>query len=177
MRRTLALALLPALLGCVSGPPRPGDEFLASLRALCGAVFVGESVFPTDPNDTFRGKQLTATFSSCGDHELRVPFQVGDDRSRTWVFSRTAEGLVLKHDHRHEDGTPDAITDYGGLAVVGGSARSQSFAADAHTALLIPAAKTNVWTITVGEDGRTLVYALTRDGKPRFEARLVRTTP
>jgi hypothetical protein len=25
------------------------------------------------------------------------------------------EGLQLKHDHRHEDGTPDEVTMYGGV--------------------------------------------------------------
>lgn len=170
-----ALLVLPLLASCAARPALPGDAFLASLRALCGAEFVGESVFPTDPADAFRGKRLVATFAVCGADEVRVPFAVGDDRSRTWVFSRTAAGLQLKHDHRHADGTPDAVTDYGGLAVAGGSAHSQSFAADAHTARLIPAAATNVWTVTLGADGATLTYALTRHGQPRFEARLTRT--
>lgn len=182
MRRSPALlcALLASLVGCSAAPPAPspalpGDAFFAALGALCGAEFVGESVFPTDPNDSFRGKRLVATFASCTADEVRVPFAVGEDRSRTWVFTRTPAGLQLKHDHRHADGTPDAITDYGGLAVAGGSASSQAFAADAHTAALIPAARTNEWTISVSADGRALTYALTRDAKPRFEARLART--
>lgn len=161
----------------IAHPTVTGDAFLATLRTLCGAEFVGESVFPTDPNDAFRGKRLVATFAVCTEDQVRVPFQVGDDRSRTWVFRATPTDLELKHDHRHPDGTPDALTDYGGSATAGGSALAQSFAADAHTAALIPAARTNVWTISVSPDGQALTYALTRDGKPRFEARLTRTPP
>ena len=64
---------------------------------------------------------------------------------------------------------------YGGVAQPGGRGRSQSFAADAHTAQLIPAAATNVWTVTLSPDDRQLTYHLTRDGKPRFTAVLTRT--
>ena len=32
------------------------------------------------------------------------------NRSRTWVISRNAAGLRLKHDHRHEDGSEDKLT-------------------------------------------------------------------
>lgn len=173
------LALTLALAACATGrpPALPGDAFFATLRALCGAEFVGESTFPTDPADAFRGKRLVAAFAVCTEDQVRVPFQVGDDRSRTWVFRVTPQGLLLQHDHRHPDGTPDAITDYGGLALPGGSAASQSFAADARTAELIPAARTNVWTISLSADGRSLTYALARDARPRFEARLTRTAP
>jgi hypothetical protein len=178
MARLVTAFVALSLAGCAATSPQPtlpGEAFFASLRALCGAEFVGASVFPTDPNDSFRGKRLVATFASCTEDEVRVPFVVGEDRSRTWVFTRTPEGLQLKHDHRHADGTPDAITDYGGLAVAIGNAGSQAFAADAHTAALIPAARTNEWTISVSADGQALTYALTRDAKPRFEARLTRT--
>lgn len=187
--RLAPLLLAFTLIGCATTPPAPvteaeaariraslpGAAFLATLRTLCGAEFTGESVFPTDPADAFRGKRLHATFAVCTEDQVRVPFQVGDDRSRTWVFRETTAGLLLQHDHRHPDGTPDAITDYGGLATAGGDAAAQSFAADAHTAALIPAARTNVWTISLSPDGTALTYALTRDGKPRFEARLART--
>jgi hypothetical protein len=54
-----------------------------------------------------------------------------EDRSRTWVITRTATGLRLKHDYRHTDGTPDALTMYGGDTVGPGTAQRQSFPADA----------------------------------------------
>lgn len=148
--------------------------FFAKLSALCGATFEGASVFPVDPADAFAGKKLVANVASCKADEIRVPFVVGADRSRTWIIRHEPGALTLKHDHRHEDGTPDAVTMYGGLANDSGSAQSQSFLADAHTAKLIPAAATNVWTISLSPDGRKLTYYLERDAKPRFKAELYR---
>lgn len=41
------------------------------------------------------------------------------DRSRTSVLTRTGEGLLREHDHRHEDGSPGAITRYGHTVAAG----------------------------------------------------------
>lgn len=149
-------------------------QFFATLQSLCGARFEGAMTFPADSQHDFAGKKLVAHVASCGEAEIRVPFLVGEDRSRTWIFSRTAEGLQLKHDHRHADGTPDEVTMYGGMASTTGTPLAQSFAADAHTARLIPAAATNVWTVSLSEDGTKLTYHLDRDAKPRFTAVLTR---
>ena len=117
-----------------------GDLFFERLTSLCGEAFEGGSSFPeTGP---FAGKRLVAEVAECGDAEIRIPFAVGDDRSRTWIIRRTHDGLLLKHDHRHEDGTPDEITMYGGFAAPTGTQYAQSFAADEHTKQLIPEAST-----------------------------------
>lgn len=150
------------------------DAFFQTLSQLCGARFEGQATFPGDPNDPFAGKLLVAEVSMCQPDEIRIPFAVGEDRSRTWILKRGTEGLSLKHDHRHADGTPDTITMYGGWAIEGGSAHSQSFAADEHTAELIPEAVTNVWTLSFDPDKNTLTYDLKRHGKPRFKAVLKR---
>lgn len=148
--------------------------FFNKLRALCGATFEGKSTFPAEATDSFYGKILTAKVATCTDKEVRVPFQVGEDKSRTWIFTLDGTKLTLKHDHRHADGTPDAQTMYGGDASASGTANSQSFHADAYTAKLIPAAVTNVWTVTLSEDGKTLSYHLDRHNAPRFRASLTR---
>ena len=138
---------------------------------MCGETFEGEMTFPVDGQDSFAGKLLLAKFEVCTDSEIRVPFLVGDDASRTWIFSKTENGgLQLKHDHRHTDGTPDEVTMYGGMANNSGAALSQAFQADAYTAKLIPAATTNVWTISLSEDKKTLTYYLERNASPRFKA-------
>lgn len=168
----LALALLAFPVLAADAPP--GTALFEALRGLCGATFEGKSVFPTDPQDAFFGKPLVARVAQCTADEVRVPFAAGEDRSRTWVFTRTAAGITLKHDHRHADGTPDATTDYGGAATPSGTALVQNFAADAHTARLIPAAAGNVWTIALSADGATLAYILNRDGRLRFESKLQR---
>lgn len=101
---------------------------------------------------------------------MRIPFQVGENRSRTWVLTLDEQGLLLKHDHRHADGTPDEITMYGGYATPAGTDRVQSFPADEHTATLIPAAATNEWSLVLNKESKTLSYILKRDGQLRFRA-------
>jgi hypothetical protein len=95
---------------------------------------------------------------------------VNEDKSRTWILTLSDDGLLFKHDHRHEDGTPDTLTNYGGWATDGGSRFSQSFPADAETGALIPEAVTNVWTFTIDRDAGTFTYFLERHGMPRYKA-------
>src|SRR5688500_140584 len=94
----------------------PADKFYQSIAALCGQSFAGKIVANTPASatpDPFAGKVLVMHVRDCSDAELRIPFHVGDDRSRTWVVTRWAGGLRLKHDHRHADGSPDAVSLYG----------------------------------------------------------------
>lgn len=159
----------------VSTPEDPAaGAFFENLKRFCGERFEGASVFPRDAGDSFAGQTLVAVIDACSPDEIRIPFLVGEDSSRTWILTRTADGLLLKHDHRHADGTPDEITMYGGLATAGGSGYAQSFPADAHTAELIPEAATNVWTLSLDPDGTRLTYYLERNGQPRFKAELTR---
>jgi len=144
--------------------------FFDTLTSLCGQRFEGAMTFPTEGQDDFAGKLLLAKIDSCTNTEIRIPFNVGEDHSRTWIVSKTERGLQLKHDHRHKDGTPDEINMYGGLATENGSGLSQSFAADTHTATIIPAASTNVWSISLNDDGTSMTYHLTRHDAPRFTA-------
>ena len=88
----------------------------------------------------------------CTRDTIRIPFHVGDDHSRTWVVTRTATGLRLKHDHRHRDGSEDKLTQYGGDSTTPPTAARQEFPADAFTkALLIRegnvAGAANVWAL------------------------------
>ena len=149
------------------------DAFFEAVARQCGASFEGTSSFPADPDDAFFGKPLVARVASCTSQEIRIPFAVGNDHSRTWILTRGARGLRLQHDHRHADGTPDEVTMYGGWAGDQGTELSQSFAADQHTRDLIPAAATNVWTLSFDAEGG-LTYYLERHQKPRFKATLTR---
>ena len=146
------------------------SPFLDQLKPFCGKQYGGKVIFPEGDKDPFSGKDLFIAFSSCKENEVRIPFRVGEDKSRTWVLTQDAQGLLLKHDHRHEDGTPDEVTQYGGYAKVGGTALVQHFPADAFTAKLIPAAATNEWTLSLSRDKKTLSYILKRDGDLRFQA-------
>jgi hypothetical protein len=141
------------------------STFWGALAAHCGNAYEGTVVEAPAGDTSFAGKQLVMHVRSCSDDEIRIPFHVGADRSRTWVLTRANDVVRLKHDHRHEDGAEDSITQYGGDSRSGLALR-QEFPADAHTATLIPAAATNVWTVEV-VPGRTFVYALRREGTDR----------
>jgi hypothetical protein len=178
MRCAIALVLVLAA-GCraPAAPPAPHETFWASLQGLCNAAFEGRVTEASPPDTVFSRAALTMHVRECSADTIRIPFHVGADRSRTWVLTRSATGLRLKHDHRHEDGTEDSLTQYGGDTRDGGSATRQEFHADAHTATLIPAASTNVWTIDV-TPGERFAYGLRREGtERRFRAEFDLTRP
>lgn len=142
------------------------DLFWARLQALCGKAYAGRLTEGNASDSTFRQAALVMHVRRCTPGEIRIPFHADEDRSRTWVLTRTEGGLRLKHDHRHADGSEDAITQYGGDTRSPGSADRQEFHADAHTASLIPAARANVWTVEV-VPGSHFGYALRREGTDR----------
>ncbi len=167
--RNLSIIMVVSLLIMAATPPTQ-KEFLNNLKKFCGQSFTGKAVFPEGDKNPFKGQALKIKVATCDDNEVRIPFQVGEDKSRTWVLTLDEKGLLLKHDHRHADGTPDEVTMYGGYANTGGSSVEQSFPADDYTAKLIPAAATNEWSLVLSADKKTLSYILKRDGQLRFHA-------
>jgi hypothetical protein len=141
----------------------PQDAFLENLASLCGRAFRGEATLVSGPGFE---EEMIMHVRRCEPNEVQIPLHVGENRSRTWIVTRTAQGLRLKHDHRLEDGSDDPVTQYGGDTEVPGSPLSQSFPADEFTAELIPEASTNVWSMTL-EPGERFIYHLTRHGEPR----------
>ena len=151
--------------------PEPADEFLARLAMHCGQAFAGKITAnePAVENDPFEGKELVMHVRKCGEKEIEVPFHVGDDHSRTWVLTRTGEGLRLKHDHRHEDGTDDAVTMYGGNTSQPGTAARQEFPVDEFSKEMfkredLDVSTTNTWAMEI-EPNQKFVYELARPGR------------
>lgn len=175
-----ALCLLSACAGTPSSSvapvaDAPVDDFLASLRSHCGQAFAGRVVVdtPASANDAFAGKPLVMHVRECDTNTTRVPFHVGDDHSRTWVLTRTVDGLRLKHDHRHEDGTSDKVTMYGGDTATAGTAQRQAFPVDAESianfnANGLTASVTNTWAMEI-EPGRRFLYELSRPNGRLFQ--------
>ena len=178
----LALTAFASGSGLAAAPPASAGEaalFFQNVRKLCGQRFEGATEFPKDdPGHPLAGKKLIISVEQCSDNEIRIPLQAGEDRSRTWILTLREGRLLLKHDHRHADGTPDKVTMYGGWAA-GGDANRQRFAADGETAKLIPEAATNVWTLEIDHAKEQFIYALERNGQPRYKAifSLKATTP
>ena len=166
----IAAALL--LAGCVTTPAgtAPQDTYFARLSGLCGQAFEGRIASPPVESDAaFAGKRLVMHVRECTADTIRIPFHVGEDRSRTWVITRTSTGLRLKHDHRHEDGSEDKVTQYGGDTLTAGTEARQEFPADAFTKELLvregnTAGVENVWAVEV-HPARIFAYELRRPNR------------
>ncbi len=172
MKTPLALIALAALSACAVVPETvgPQQQFFDRLLALCGNAYEGRVTSPpTEADRDFAASRLVMHVRTCSANEVRIPFHVGDNRSRTWVISRTTAGLRLKHDHRHEDGSEDVLTQYGGDTVTTGTARRQEFPADQFSKDLfvrqnIPQSVPNVWAVEVAP-GQMFAYELRRPGR------------
>lgn len=185
MRRICSVGVL-MLAGCATVPERsPADRWFAQLESLCGRAFEGRIVSTDAADASFVGQPLVMHVRQCTDDEIRIPFHVGNDRSRTWVISRTADGYRLKHDHRHEDGSSDALTMYGGDNWGAGTDGRQEFPADAQSIVLFTGqgrsvSNTNVWAVEVSD--AAFAYELRRPPGPgqrffRVEFDLIRPVP
>lgn len=183
----IALPLAASLL--LLAPPAPQatsvpsqDAFFQNLKALAGQAFEGKVVEGGAGDRTFSGKRLVMHVWKVGTDTLHVPFHVGEDRSRTWIFTRTGSGLQLKHDHRHADGTSDVSTMYGGHTRENGWPEAQAFPADAYSRDLfvrtgIPQSVGNTWHVYL-YPGKTFTYRLTREGREfRVDFDLSRPVP
>lgn len=192
MRRTAAIVLF-GLLAAACGnqqappasPPAPAAEFLSAVSGLCGKAFAGKVVAndPAAPNDPFEGQALVMHVRTCDTpSEVLIPFHVGEDRSRTWVLTLMRNRIRLKHDHRHKDGTDDAVTMYGGDSTTAGTATRQDFPVDEFSKELFTrenraVSNTNVWAMEM-HPGRMFAYELTRPGRKfRVEFDLTRPVP
>lgn len=191
MKKTLLAFAALSVAGCATSSTgasssTPADAFLAALATQCGKAYAGRITAnqpaSTTP-DAFEGKALVMHVRGCDDpaREIRVPFHVGDDHSRTWVVTRTAAGLRLKHDHRHEDGSQDAVTMYGGDALDAGTAQRQAFPVDAESVAMfkregLNASLNNTWAMEL-VSGKTFVYELSRPNGRLFRVEFDLTAP
>ena len=129
------------------------DTFLSELRMHCGKTYGGKLV-STDPQDSdMAGEAMTITVN-CAKNGVRIPFAVGDNRSRTWVISKTDTGLRLKHQHNHKDGSEDKLSQYGGDTAAKGTGTRQEFPADGYSIALflqqgLDVSIDNVWAVEI----------------------------
>ncbi len=165
----LALLGLSAATSATAADQTPGDQFFARLTALCGKTLTGQVVAGDAADEPFRKSALVMTVARCDAREIRIPFSVGEDRSRTWIVTRLDDGrLRLKHDHRHADGVEDQLSRYGGDTVEAGTAQLQRFPVDAESQALFTrldraVSNTNVWSL--GLTDQAFSYELSRPGR------------
>lgn len=149
--------------------PVSAQSLFDTLQKHDGRAYPGKMSFSNKANDEMNQPMLM-TVKVVSESEIRVPFQVGENKSRTWILTRTAEGITLKHDHRHDDGTPDELTNYGGTDSNVQLGNQLIFPADQETITMLPEAATNAWSLRLSPDGKQLFYYLERHKQPRFEA-------
>ena len=150
-----------------AGDGKPQDEFWNALQDLCNATFQGEIAHNSSKHKLEGALEIKV--HKCSPDRIEIPFAIGDDRSRTWILTRTQTGLRLKHEHRMPDGSLDEVTDYGGDTRSMGQAGRQSFIVDDYTRKLVEGTDKNVWVFEI-KDG-TLAYELYKgDETPVFRA-------
>jgi hypothetical protein len=169
---TLALIQQSAIANVVMKAPLVSiashDDYFNNIKQHCGKAFEGVVTEDNSNSDSFANKKLIMHVRKCTNSELQIPFHVGDDASRTWIITKTGSGLSLKHDHRHEDGTNDAATMYGGHTKDAGWSTVQYFPADQYSKELfvkqgIPQSIGNTWQMFIYPN--TFTYRLIREGR------------
>jgi hypothetical protein len=147
--------------------------FRSALASHCSKAYTGKLVSEDEADADLAGRPMVVHFRECADDRMAIPFHIQQadgtwDRSRTWLVTRTAEGLRLKHDHRHEDGSSDDVTMYGGDTAAAGSASAQDFPVDDESIAMfrtngLDRSVTNVWRVEL--DDTRYVYQLSREGR------------
>ncbi len=153
----------------------PAREFWNRITALCGQAFEGELV--SGSGRAFAGQRLVMHVLSCSDDVIHIPFNVGDNLSRTWILTYENDRILLKHDHRIEDGSDDPVTMYGGWTSNAGRAGIQFFPADEETRERIGYAFHNIWWITVSETAFTYNLRTVMGTNPPFTVSFDHTNP
>ncbi|MGJ8564266.1 MAG: hypothetical protein ACSHXY_12040 [Alphaproteobacteria bacterium] len=179
MRLFLGLSAGLILAACGNKAATPQDAFFDEVSKLCGQAFEGKIVSTDEADADWRKETLIMHVRDCSKTEIKIPLHVGENRSRTWIITKTDNGLRLKHDHRHEDGSSDAVTMYGGDTADAGTASEQNFPVDAESIALfekegLGVSVTNVWAVRLGDE--TFTYQLSRPGR-LFQAEFDTTKP
>ncbi|KAK0341874.1 hypothetical protein LTR94_024630 [Friedmanniomyces endolithicus] len=134
------------------------------MSELCGRMVSDDAA-----DAAFADQTLVMNVRDCTPGEIRIPFSVGEDRSRTWVITKGDVNLRLKHDHRHADGTTDVLHWYGGTALTEGDTQRQEFPVDAESVALFrangaEASTTNVWALEM-HPAKMFAYELRRENR------------
>ena len=160
--------------GCSVADQNPTlKSFQTKLQSLCDKSFEG-LVTSTDPQDEdWRQEILTLGPVACLDENTtRLPLAVGSDQSRVWTLTLQDSGnqLDFRHAHFLKDGSPDPVTNYGGVATSDMSSSTRAvFPVDAYSKAIfsennLEASMTNTWSIEV-KPNQKMTYSLVREGR------------
>lgn len=160
------------LVGCSTvpgAPATPASRFFDSFAQLCGKSFAGKLVAGDDSDAAFANADMQAHVTVCEANNIEIRFDVGEDRSRTWIISKIGDGLRLKHRHMLKDGSEDPVSQYGGDTIIAGSMTRQEFPADGYSKEMFTregrtVSNSNVWAFQI-EPGRSFTYELSRPNR------------
>lgn len=189
-RSPLTLSLIAGLftVSCNATAPNNNDAvFLSQLQPHCGKAYSGQIISQDEADNTWRKEAIKMHVRDCTDGEVKIALHVGENRSRTWILryediTNKGKTLALRHDHRHEDGSPDAVTFYGGYTASISSEDSHVngattkavyraiFPADQSTKDLfdrenIPVSKDNIWAMQISDSSQTFTYEMARPNR------------
>jgi hypothetical protein len=173
--KKIPIILLPLLLLISCGaPPDTGRDFLKNLSEYCGYSYEGRttefSLGTGDGDHPLEDPRMLMVLEECSEDEVRIPFHVDEDQSRTWVLQMRDNQLHLSHDHRYPDGTEYDQNMYGGYSDARGTIHKHFFPADQFTITERPQRDINVWSMEVDPDNDRFYYRLYLEGVLRFEA-------
>lgn len=170
----LAIALIAS--ACTSNTE--DADFLSNYADYCGFAYQGQSTLvELGEGNPLEDAALVMIMDDCTDDEVRMPFHVDDDRSRTWIVRRVDGRLHLSHDHRDPDGTEHAANMYGGYADDDGDATSVYFPADEQTIAERPSRRINRWSKAFDHPNQRYYYRLYLRDTLRYEAEFDLSNP
>jgi hypothetical protein len=147
------------------------DIFFERFKEMDGKKFAGHQVYIREDMDSWADLDLVMHVREYHHNVVLIPFRVGDNTSRSWMLYREADGrLRFRHDHRHDDGSPEDLTLYGGYTAHGSDGFMQIFPADDFTCNMLRAICDNEWTLIFSDDQATFSYILKKAGELIFQA-------
>jgi hypothetical protein len=147
------------------------DIFFERFKEMEGKKFAGHQVYIREDMESWADLELVMHVREYHHNVVLIPFRVGENTSRTWMLYREADGrLRFRHDHRHEDGSPEDLTLYGGYTAPGSDGFKQIFPADDYTCNMLQAICDNEWTVMFSEELAAFTYILKKAGELIFQA-------
>ncbi len=122
---TRCFLILPLLLATMTmtscnDSAEDGRQFLENLSQYCGYAYEGRTtefaLGTGDDDHPLEDPRMLMILEDCSEEEIRIPFHVDDDTSRTWILEMRDGTLHLSHDHRYPDGTEYDQNMYGGYS-------------------------------------------------------------
>jgi uncharacterized protein (DUF885 family) len=143
------------------------DIFFDSIKAQCGNAFSG-SVEDSSNSAAYNGRKFVLHIRDCSDTQIKMPLHIDDNSSRILVLTKSDGSIKLQHDHRHADGSSDALTLYGGYSSADSTGSVTNFPESAESIAITKAhAPTrtypSVWSIILSSEDIT--YQVVRPGR------------